>query len=428
MAFEPQLSVIGLGYGGLPIAMAFSKKWPLKGFDLDRNRINQLQEGFDRTGQYESDQLLGARIHFTAEAKQLRDCNFHLVAVPTPLNEEDQPDLSPLVSACKTIGTFLSRGDIVVFLATVAPGTTEDLCLYTLEQASGLIGGVDFKLAYSPNRIDPGNREQSLLHTPRLVAAEDEATLATVLKVFRSVVQAEVTPVGSILVAEAAKVLEVTQEDLNHALMNEMAIILDKMDISGHEVIQAAATNPSFRSYVPGLTGGRYNAAAPYYLSQKALTLGYTPQVILAGRRVNDHMSNFIAAKVVKELVRANQPVLGAKVTLMGLTLAADSSDIRHTKLKNLIRELQEFGMDLQFHDPHADPHAVKEALGMLPRKFEDLALANALVVLVPHQEYREFGLEEWLGLMEPQGVVLDLAGFIDPKPLISRGHRCWNL
>src|SRR3989339_336343 len=176
MAFEPQLSVIGLGYGGLPIAMAFSKKWPLKGFDLDRNRINQLQEGFDRTGQYESDQLLGARIHFTAEAKQLRDCNFHLVAVPTPLNEEDQPDLSPLVSACKTIGTFLSGGDIVVFLATVAPGTTEDLCLYTLEQASGLIGGVDFKLAYSPNRIDPGNREQSLLHTPRLVAAEDEAT------------------------------------------------------------------------------------------------------------------------------------------------------------------------------------------------------------------------------------------------------------
>ncbi|MDT8445529.1 MAG: nucleotide sugar dehydrogenase [bacterium] len=428
MSFEPKLSVTGLGYGGLPLAMVFSKAWPLWGFDTDQARVLALQDGHDWTGQYETIDILGARIHFTFDPKQLRSCNFHLIAVPTQLNEADQPDLGPLMRACRTVGSFLTRGDIVVFISTVSPGTTEEICLPELEEASGLIGGVDFKLGYSPNRIDPGQRQNTLLHTPRLIAAEDEDTLDIIEEVFSRAIKAPLHRTGTIAVAEAAKVLEVTQLDLNHALMNEMAIILDRMDISGHEVIAAASSNPAFKSYLPGLNSGRYNAAAPYYLAQRSLALGYTPQVIQAGRQVNDHMSRFVAAKCIKELVKAGQRVLGARVTLLGLTLAPGSSDLRHTKLNRLTEELEDFGLDLQLHDPIADPKEVKIRLGKSSCSFEQLEPANALILMVAHQEYKDISADVLLGLLEPRAAVIDLTGTLDPKPLIAKGHRCWGL
>lgn len=428
MPLNPRISVTGLGYGGLPLAMVFSKAWPLWGFDIDAERIEQLQEGLDRTGQYDKHDLLGSRVRFTSDPHQLKDCNLHLVAVPTQLNDADQPDLGPLLKACRTVGGFLTRGDVVVFLSTVSPGTTESVCLPELEEASGLIGGVDFKLGYSPNRIDPGRRHETLLHTERLVAAEDLETLDILVQVFSKALQAQVHPVTSIAVAEAAKILEVTQLDLNHALMNEMAVILDRMGLSGHEVIEAARTNPAFKAYLPGLNSGRYNAAAPYYLAHTSLALGYTPQVIQAGRQVNDNMSRFVAAKMVKELVKAGQPVLGARVSILGLTLAPDSSDLRHTKLNRLIEELQDFGVDLQLHDPLADPGEVKRRLGLPARTLDEMEPANGLILMVAHQPFRNWPTEELLALLEPKAAVVDLTGTLDPAPLNKRGHRCWGL
>ena len=360
------VSVIGLGYVGLPVAVAFGLRNRTIGFDINAERISELRQGKDRTGEVTSDELAHADILFTNAIEKLRQADFHIVAVPTPVDDANQPDLTPILRASETVGKALKKGDIVVYESTVYPGVTEDECVPILERVSGLICGKDFSVGYSPERINPGDKEHTFTKIRKIVSGFDPETLEIVASVYESVVIAGVHRAATIRVAEAAKVIENTQRDLNIALMNELAMIFDRLGVDTNDVLEAAGTKWNFLRFRPGLVGGHCIGVDPYYLTHKAEKIGYIPQVILSGRRINDGMGKFIAQRTIKEMIRAGQNVLDATVTVLGLTFKEGCPDLRNSRVIGIIRELEDYGVRVQVHDALAAPEEALVEYGVL--------------------------------------------------------------
>ena len=415
MAHGRNISVVGLGYVGLPVAVAFGKGARVVGFDIDAGRIEELRRGVDRTREVEPADLAEADVRFTSDPAELRAANFHIVAVPTPIDRTKKPDLRALLGAARTVGLHLERGAIVVFESTVYPGVTEEECIPVLEQASGLACGADFTVGYSPERINPGDREHTFTRIAKIVAARDEATLDIVASVYESVVAAGVYRAATIRVAEAAKVIENTQRDLNIALMNELALIFARLGIDTRDVLDAARTKWNFLPFTPGLVGGHCIGVDPYYLAHKATMLSYQPEVILAGRRVNDGMGAWVAGQAVKALVRRGIGTHGAVVTVLGLTFKEDVPDLRNTRVVDIVRELEDYGLTVQIHDPCADPDEAFREYEVEVVAGDALRPADAVILAVAHSTFVELG---WPGisvlLRGSRGVVIDVKGVLD--------------
>lgn len=422
------ISVIGLGYVGLPVAVAFGKQGKTVGFDINANRIAELKNGYDRTGEVGVEELKAADILFTSSLEELRQADFHIVAVPTPVDDANQPDLTPMFKASETVAKALKKGDIVVYESTVYPGVTEDECVPILERISGLTCGPDFTVGYSPERINPGDKEHTFTRIKKVVSGQNAATLETVAQVYESVVTAGVHRASSIKVAEAAKVIENTQRDLNIALMNELALIFDRLGIDTNDVLEAASTKWNFLNFRPGLVGGHCIGVDPYYLTHKAEKIGYIPQVILAGRRINDGVGKFIAQRTVKEMVRAGHNVLGATVTVLGLTFKEDCPDLRNSKVIDIIRELEDYGIKVQACDPLVNPDEALREYGISPIPFERLEPSEVLLVAVAHREYRSLPMEQLCAMMKCAPLLIDVKGIFDRNSLESRGIRYWRL
>lgn len=425
---ERIVSVIGLGYVGLPVAVAFGKKRKTIGFDINRVRIQELKNSFDRTNEVESKELKEADILYTDQIKDLKKANFHIVAIPTPVDHANRPDLSLMFKASETVGKALKKGDIVVYESTVYPGVTEEECLPILERVSGLKGGVDFKVGYSPERINPGDKEHTFTKILKIVSGQDQETLEIVAEVYSSVVTAGVHKASSIKVAEAAKVIENTQRDLNISLMNELALIFDRMQIDTNDVLEAASTKWNFLKFRPGLVGGHCIGVDPYYLTHKAEQLGYIPQVILAGRRINDGMGKFVAQRAIKEMIQAGHPILGATVTVFGLTFKENCPDLRNSKVIDIIRELQDYGIRVQIHDPLADPVEAKHEYGVTLTPMKQLQNASALIFAVAHDEYKKIDLDQAKKMMGPNPVLIDVKHLFNPSGAKAAGIRFWRL
>ena len=411
------ISVIGLGYVGLPIAVAFGRRSRVIGFDVDAGRIGELRRGVDRTREVEPADLAGADVRFTCDAAELGEADFHVVAVPTPIDDTKQPDLRMLLGAARTVGEHLGPGDIVVFESTVYPGATEEDCIPVLEAASGLACGTDFSVGYSPERINPGDREHTFTRISKIVAAQDKATLDIVARVYGSVVTGGVHRAASIRVAEAAKIIENTQRDLNIALMNELALLFDRMGIDTHDVLAAAGTKWNFLPFTPGLVGGHCIGVDPYYLAYQAAMHGYHPQVILAGRRVNDGMGVHVAGRTVKALVQRDVGTRGAVVTVLGFTFKPNVADLRNTRVVDIVRELRDYGLAVQIHDPRADAEEAFREHGIEILASEALRPADAVILAVPHREFVERG---WPGvtalLRDGRGIVIDVKGVLERR------------
>jgi len=428
MSIDRKISIIGLGYVGLPVAVAFGKKGKTIGFDINPLRIKELMAGNDRTGEVGAEELKATDILFTSSIEDLKKADFHIVAVPTPIDEANQPDLTLLFKASETVGKALKRGDIVVYESTVYPGVTEEECVPVLEKSSGLKCGADFKVGYSPERINPGDKDHTFTRIIKVVAGQDAETLDCVARVYESVVTAGVHRAPGIKVAEAAKVIENTQRDLNIALMNELAIIFDRLGIDTGEVLEAAGSKWNFLKFKPGLVGGHCIGVDPYYLTHKAEKIGYIPQVILAGRRINDGMGKFIAQRTVKEMIRAGHHILGSTVTILGLTFKEDCPDLRNSKVFDIINELHEYGINVQLHDSHADPREAELEYGQSLLSIDELRPAAALILAVAHQQYRGWSDADLLRLMGENPVVIDVKGIYSPDKLSRAGVRIWRL
>lgn len=425
---ERTIAVVGLGYVGLPVAVAFGKHRRTIGYDINRSRIQELSKGYDRTGEVRGDELLAADIQFTESIDDLRQADFFIVAVPTPVNDANQPDLSLLVRASLAVGQALKAGDIVVYESTVYPGATEEECLPVLEQTSGLTGGRDFRIGYSPERINPGDREHTFSRVVKVVAGQDAESLEIIARTYGLVVTAGVHRAPSIMVAEAAKVIENTQRDLNIALMNELAVLFDRMGIDTSEVLKASGSKWNFLPFKPGLVGGHCIGVDPYYLTHKAEKIGYIPQVILAGRRINDGMGKFIAQRTIKELIHAGHVIAGSMVTLLGLTFKENCPDLRNSKVIDIIRELEEYGVKVQVHDPLADPDEALHEYGVTLLDIEKMAPAVALISAVSHDTYRGWSQDMLMPLMAENPVLIDVKGTFDSAALQGAGVRVWRL
>ncbi len=422
------VSVIGLGYVGLPVAVAFDRLYKTIGFDTSAKRLHELRAGFDRSGEVETEELEAANILFTNNIEDLRQANFHIVAVPTPIDSANQPDLTLLLEASETVGKALKRGDVVVYESTVYPGATEEECVPILERISGLRSGVDFKVGYSPERMNPGDERRTFTKILKVVSGQDAEALDIVAQVYESVVAAGVYRVSEIKVAEAAKVIENIQRDLNIALVNELALIFDRLNIDTNEVLAAADTKWNFLKFEPGLVGGHCIGVDPHYLTYKAERLGYIPQVILAGRRINESIGKFVAQRTIKEMIKAGHNVLGSVVTVLGLTYKADLPDLRNSKVIDIIRELQDYGIYVQVHDPLADPAQAKYEYGVHLKSWEELEPADAIVAAVAHQFYRELPVERLTDLLEDSPVLIDVKGIYDFQRAQAVGIRTWRL
>jgi len=423
-----RISVVGLGYVGLPVAVAFGRTAPVVGFDVNQQRIKELRAGYDRTGEVSDVDLAAADIIYTDSVEELRTADFHIVAVPTPVDDAHQPDLTPLVKASESVGRALKKGDIVVYESTVYPGATEDVCAPVLERVSGLRSGEDFTLGYSPERINPGDKEHTFTKIKKVVSGQDARTLDIVAAVYGSVVIAGVHRAASIKVAESAKVIENTQRDLNIALMNELALLFSRLGIDTLDVLEAAGTKWNFLPFRPGLVGGHCIGVDPYYLTHKAEEVGYIPQVILAGRRINDGMGAFIANRTIREMTRAGHPVSGAPVTVLGLTFKEDCPDLRNSRVIDIIRELQDFGALVQVADPLADSEEALHEYGVKLTPFDQLEPAAAVVAAVSHREYRALGADDLVALCQRPAVVIDVKCAYDRAALAAAGIRHWRL
>lgn len=428
MGYQRKISVMGLGYVGLPVAVAFGQRQRVIGFDIDVGRIEALQQGWDRTREVSAEELQNASIHFTNDPADLAQADFHIVAVPTPIDAARQPDLSALCRASELLGARLKQGDIVVYESTVYPGVTEEVCQPILERRSGLKGGREFKLGYSPERINPGDREHTFSRIKKVVAGQDEETLNIVAAVYEEVVAAGVHKTPDIRTAEAAKVIENTQRDLNIALVNELAMLFNRMGIDTHEVLAAARTKWNFLPFEPGLVGGHCIGVDPYYLTYKAEQVGYHPEVILAGRRINDNMSRFVVEQIVLRLSKQGQSTPGCQVTVLGITFKEDVPDLRNSKVIDVIRELEGYGMQVRVHDPLADPEETCRDYGLTLTPLEALPPAQIVILAVPHRPYREQGwtlMGRLLG--ESAGLIVDLKGILAPSECPA-GLEFWRL
>jgi UDP-N-acetyl-D-galactosamine dehydrogenase len=428
MNSERVISVIGLGYVGLPVAVAFGKVRRTVGFDINQIRIKELQSGYDRTGEVTAADLQAADILFTEKLEELAQADFHIVAVPTPVDEAHQPDLTLMYKASETVGRALKKGDIVVYESTVYPGVTEDECIPVLEKVSGLVSGRDFTVGYSPERINPGDKEHTFTKIKKVVSGQDVETLEIVARVYESVVTAGVHRAASIKVAEAAKVIENTQRDLNIALMNELALIFDRMGIDTNDVLEAAGTKWNFLKFKPGLVGGHCIGVDPYYLTHKAEKIGYIPQVILAGRRINDGMGKFIAQRAIREMIHAGHNILGNTVTVLGLTFKENCPDLRNSKVIDIINELRDYGIQVQVCDPLADPDEATHEYGVRLTPVAELKPAAAVIAAVAHRQFLEWTPEVICRQMGDNPVLIDVKGLFDQKAMTSAGIRVWRL
>ena len=404
------LAVIGLGYVGLPIALEFAKKIKVIGFDINAKRVEMMRNGIDPSQELEAKDFEGADILFTNDLDVLKEANFFIVAVPTPVDEQNVPDLVPVTKASETIGKVIKKGDYVVFESTVYPGCTEEDCLPIIEKISGLKNITDFKLGYSPERINPGDKQHTLASIVKVVSACDAASCDLVAKVYELVVTAGVHKASSIKVAEAAKIIENTQRDLNIALMNELSIIFDKMNINTYEVLEAAGTKWNFLRFQPGLVGGHCIGVDPYYLTHKANELGYDAQVILAGRAINDGMAGYVAKKILQYIIQNNGNVKDAKVLVMGATFKENVSDIRNSKVADVVKELKSYSLNVHITDPHAESEALKHEYGfeLTPVLSNDY---DAVIITVPHSDYKKLHDSYFASITKPGALIADLKG-----------------
>jgi len=413
---ETKVAVVGLGYVGLPLALEFAKIWKVVGFDIKPDRIALMQQGIDPSKELPTEAFENKKIEFTTDEAALSDCSVFVVAVPTPVDNRKVPDLGPLLGASETIGRHLNPGDIVIYESTVYPGCTEEDCVPILERNSGLTYIADFKVGYSPERINPGEREKTVEKITKVVSACDEEALKDVVALYESVITGGVYAASSIKVAEAAKVIENTQRDLNISFVNELSMIFDKMGIDTQEVIEAAGTKWNFMKYTPGLVGGHCIGVDPYYLLFKAKQLGHDPQVILSGRRINDEMPGYIAKRLVQKLIKKGRNPKDAKVLVLGITFKENVSDIRNSKVADLVDELQQYSVWVELADPHANPEEVKEEYGFaLVEKIE--GVFDAIIVAVGHQEYKILDKDFFIRhLNEETRLLFDLKGIYDLK------------
>ncbi|MEA5033336.1 MAG: nucleotide sugar dehydrogenase [Sphaerochaeta sp.] len=429
---KKKLSLIGLGYVGMPIAVAFAKKVPVIGFDISEEKIGLYQAGIDPTREVGDEVIKATMVEFTSNEKRLRDASFHIVAVPTPVHADHTPDLSPVKGASRILGRNLSKGSIVVFESTVYPGVTEDVCVPILEEESGMTCGVDFFVGYSPERINPGDNVHRLETIMKIVSGMDHKTLDTIAKVYELVVEAGVYKASSIKVAEAAKVIENSQRDINIAFMNELSIIFNKMGISTKEVLEAASTKWNFLKFFPGLVGGHCIGVDPYYLTYKAEQLGYHSQIILAGRRINDAMGKHVAEYVVKNLIAVGSQVKGAKVAVLGFTFKENCPDTRNTKVIDIITELREYGIEAQVCDPVADAREAQSLYGISFVPFEVISDVDALVIAVSHEVFGQMGISEidrlFKAVPNHEKVVMDVKSILDRTRMVEAGYRYWSL
>jgi UDP-N-acetyl-D-galactosamine dehydrogenase len=423
------IAIVGLGYVGLPLATAFGKLMPTMGYDLSPQKIESYRQGVDPSGTVSRDELLAAgKLVFTTDPAELKKADFIIVAVPTPIDHARQPDFSPLVAASESIGRNLKRGATVIYESTVYPGATEEVCIPVLERASGMAWGEDFHVGYSPERINPGDQHHTLVNTVKVVAGDSPQCLQRVAALYEKVVQAGVHRVSSIKVAEAAKVIENTQRDLNIALMNELAIIFNMLDLDTLEVLEAAGTKWNFLPFRPGLVGGHCIGVDPYYLTHKAEMLGYHPDVILAGRRINDSMGKFVAEQTVKQLIQAGHHIKGAKVNVLGVTFKENVPDLRSSKAIGLIDELRAYGLDVYVHDPVADPAEARHEYGIDLLSWDELPRADAMVVAVAHQPLLSRPLPAYFDKLAVNGCFVDVKARFDAGALRKAGYCVWRL
>ncbi|XPV78010.1 MAG: nucleotide sugar dehydrogenase [Desulfovibrio sp.] len=424
------IAVVGLGYVGLPLAVALSDHFRVIGLDISAERVKELEDGHDRTGEVEDDRLQKAVVEYTCDPAQLKEAGIIIVAVPTPIDSNRSPDLTPVVGSSKTVGANLPEGCVVVYESTVYPGLTEEICVPLLEEQSGMKCGKDFYVGYSPERINPGDKEHTLETIVKVVAGQDEATAEILDKMYSCVVKAGTCRARDIRTAEAAKVIENTQRDLNIALMNELAMIFDRMGIDTVEVLEAAGTKWNFLPFRPGLVGGHCIGVDPYYLTFKAQAMGYHPQVILAGRQTNDQMGKFIAESTIKKMIANDVHIKGAKVGVLGLTFKENVPDLRNTKAIDVVRELEEYGLEVVLHDAMADPEEAMDEYGVTLKSLEDMQGVDALVLTVSHDRYRELSLEQirqWFRAPE-HALIMDVKCFFDTDACKEAGIDLWRL
>ena len=423
------VAVVGLGYVGIPVAVEFGKRRPTIGYDRAARKVESLSVGVDPTGEIGAAELKLARhLRPTGEPADLALADFIIVAVPTPVNAARQPDLEPLEAASETVGKDLKPGAIVVYESTVYPGATEEVCVPILERASGMRWKQDFHVGYSPERINPGDKEHSFSKIKKVVAGDDAATLEKVAALYASVVEAGVYRASSIRVAEAAKVIENTQRDLNIAFVNELSIIFDKMGLDTTEVLRAAGTKWNFLPFRPGLVGGHCIGVDPYYLTHKAELLGYHPEVILAGRRINDGMGAHIARKTVQQLIHAGRNISGARVNVLGLSFKEDCPDARNSRVIDIVRELREFDIEVHVHDPVVDAGAARDAYDLRLDSWDELPPADALILAVAHRRFLDMPPATFLQKIVRQGVLVDVKAALDPAVYRKEGIRVWRL
>jgi len=425
----PTIAVIGLGYVGLPLAIEFGKLYPTVGIDLSASKIGHYRQHVDPSGQVSSEDLHAAKqLSFSSSAEGLRAADFIIIAVPTPIDSARQPDFRPLIGASRSAGQYMKQGAVVIYESTVYPGATEEVCVPVLEQASGMTWKQHFRVGYSPERINPGDREHTLTNTVKVVAGDSPATLDLVAGLYEEIVAAGVHRVSSLKVAEAAKVIENTQRDINIALMNELAVIFNMIGIDTLEVLEAAGSKWNFLPFRPGLVGGHCIGVDPYYLTHKAEMLGYHPDVILAGRRINDGMGKFIAEQTIKQMIAAGSQIRGAKVNVLGLTFKEDVPDLRNSKVVDLVRELESYGVEVHVHDPVADAAEARDEYGVELREWDALPQAEAIVVAVAHRDLLARPLAEYRKKILNGGCFIDVKSRFDQGAARDIGLSMWRL
>lgn len=428
---KEKMSLIGLGYVGMPIAVAFAKKVNVIGFDLNEDKINLYKDGIDPTKEVGDEEISKTSVYFTSDEKDLQKAKFHIVAVPTPIKEDKTPDLTPVISASELLGRNLTKGSVIVFESTVFPGVTEDICVPILEKASGLICGKDFKVGYSPERINPGDKVHRLETIVKVVSGMDEETLDLVASVYELVVDAGVHRAESIKVAEAAKVIENSQRDINIAFMNELSIIFNKLDIDTKAVLEAAGTKWNFLNFRPGLVGGHCIGVDPYYLTYRAEQVGYHSQIILAGRRINDDMGKYVVENLIKQLIQADKKIKHAKVGIFGFTFKENCPDTRNTRVIDIVKELQEYGITPMITDPQADKKEVIEEYGIEMHNENEMTELDAIIIAVNHNEYQNYNVQDWISKLKDneEKVILDIKSILDVKEVDQYENiKYWRL
>lgn len=429
---KEKIAIIGLGYVGMPIAVSFAKKSTVIGFDTNIEKINLYKSGIDPTKEVGDETIKNTTVDFTSDETRLKEAKFHIIAVPTPVNSDHTPDLTPVEAASQTVGRNLTRGSIVVYESTVYPGVTEELCIPILEKESGLECGVDFKVGYSPERINPGDKVHRLETIVKIVSGMDEETLDTVAKVYEMVVEAGVHRADSIKVAEAAKVIENSQRDINIAFMNELSIIFNKMDIDTKAVLQAAGTKWNFLNFSPGLVGGHCIGVDPYYLTYKAEQMGYHSQIILSGRRINDDMGKYVTENVIKNLIKANKPVQNAKVAILGFTFKENCPDTRNTRIIDIVEELKEYSIEPMIVDPQADKEEASKLYGIEFSELSSVKDVDLVIIAVAHDEFGDLTqdiIDSFFGdVANNKKVLVDIKGVLNRKKYETAGYNYWRL